>query len=357
MIHAASALPPALACRGLSHGYGQRAVIRALDLEVAAGEIVCLLGPSGCGKSTTLRLAAGLEDPWSGTIALGGRPVSGQGRSVPPEERRIGFLFQDFALFPHLTVLGNVAFGLRALPRPARRQRAGACLAMVGMADYAEAYPHTLSGGQQQRVALARALAPEPLLMLLDEPFSGLDSRLRRRIREETARVLRARDVAALMVTHDPEEALAMADRIALMEDGRIVQCAAPPLLYHQPATPFAARFLGDVTEITARTGADGRIETPLGSVPAPAGLDAGTAALVMVRPEAVLLHPAETAAAARGRVTAHRALGRLTELRIAIDGMAEPVLVHQDGDGSWAIGDGVALGLRSKGVFVFAQS
>ncbi|HCF18295.1 MAG TPA: ABC transporter ATP-binding protein, partial [Rhodospirillum rubrum] len=156
MIHAASALPPALACRGLSHGYGQRAVIRALDLEVAAGEIVCLLGPSGCGKSTTLRLAAGLEDPWSGTIALGGRPVSGQGRSVPPEERRIGFLFQDFALFPHLTVLGNVAFGLRALPRPARRQRAGACLAMVGMADYAEAYPHTLSGGQQQRVALAR---------------------------------------------------------------------------------------------------------------------------------------------------------------------------------------------------------
>ena len=195
----------------LSHSYGDTVVVPEVSLTVAPGELLCLLGPSGCGKTTTLRIAAGLEEVRQGRVTLDGRLVSGDGVHIPPEHRHVGFLFQDYALFPHLNVCGNVEFGLDGLTRPARRQRALDMLAQVGMADYAGAWPHQLSGGQQQRVGLARALAPQPGLMLLDEPFSGLDKRLRDQIRDETQRVLKANGVATLMVTHDPEEAMFMA--------------------------------------------------------------------------------------------------------------------------------------------------
>ena len=216
-----------LGLEGVGHSYdGVLEVVSGFSLGVGAGEIVCLLGPSGCGKSTVLRLAAGLETLQRGRIQLRGETVADgeSGVGQPPERRNVGLVFQDFALFPHLTVARNVAFGLADLPEHQRGQRALEALAQVGMAAYAGSYPHALSGGQQQRVALARALAPRPSVMLLDEPFSGLDARLREQIRDDTLRVLKRSGAATLLVTHDPEEAMFMADRIYLMQAGKLIQ-------------------------------------------------------------------------------------------------------------------------------------
>ncbi len=277
-----------LVLEGVRHRYGGRQVVRGVDLTVRPGELVCLLGPSGCGKTTTLRIAAGLEHPQEGRVTLGGVVVADGGLAVPPEQRQVGFLFQDFALFPHLTVIANVEFGLRGLGASERRARAEACLAQVGMLDYAMAFPHMLSGGQQQRVALARALAPKPRLMLLDEPFSGLDSRLRESVRDETLHVLKQSGVCTLMVTHDPEEAMFMADRIALMKDGEIVQQGAPVELYFHPKEAFVASFFGEVNRIEGEV-RQGRVATLFGPIDAP-GLAEGAPVEVLVRPEALQL-------------------------------------------------------------------
>ncbi|UOD51012.1 ABC transporter ATP-binding protein [Orrella daihaiensis] len=238
--------------RSIRLSFGDTAVINDLDLDAGPGEIICLLGPSGCGKTTTLRVLAGLERPDSGSVEIDGQVVCDQTVEVAPESRHIGYLFQDYALFPHLTVAQNVGFGIEGQANAAHEVRA--LLDRVQMGRFAQAMPHTLSGGQQQRVALARALARKPKLLLLDEPFSGLDTALKIQLRESTHSLLKEIGTSAVIVTHDAEEAMFMADRIALMRDGRIVQLGTPAELYNQPVDEFTARFLGEVIELPGQS-------------------------------------------------------------------------------------------------------
>ncbi|MDJ0513302.1 MAG: ABC transporter ATP-binding protein, partial [Methyloceanibacter sp.] len=226
----------------VSRSYGPTFALKDVTLEVEPSKILCLLGPSGCGKTTLLRIVAGVEAPSSGTILLDDEEVAGPNRFVPPEKRGVGLMFQDFALFPHLTILDNVAFGLRSLSKQEAQAEARAALKRVGLSDYESDYPHILSGGQQQRVALARAIAPRPGVVLMDEPFSGLDSQLRESMREETLAILRESRATCIVVTHDAEEAMRMGDVIALMREGRIVQMGSAPELYRAPKNIFAAR-------------------------------------------------------------------------------------------------------------------
>ena len=219
-------------------------VLHDISLRIEAGAMVCLLGPSGCGKTTLLRLIAGFEEPDAGTVHLGGRQVSGPGHAVAPEKRQIGMVFQDYALFPHMTVAQNIQFGLFRRSSAHRRRRLADLLDMVGLQEMAERYPHELSGGQQQRVALARALAPDPQLLLLDEPFSNLDVNLRRQLRQEMQEVLRRTDMTTILVTHDQEEALSLADTLAILDQGRMVQHGTPEAIVQRPCTRFVAEFL-----------------------------------------------------------------------------------------------------------------
>ena len=219
-------------------------VLQDVSLDVAPGALVCLLGPSGCGKTTLLRLVAGFEAPDAGTIQLGGRQVSRPGHVVAPEKRQIGMVFQDYALFPHMTVAQNVQFGLFRRPAAQRRRRLAELLQLIGLADMATRYPHELSGGQQQRVALARALAPGPQLLLLDEPFSNLDVNLRRQLRQEMHEVLRRTEMTTILVTHDQEEALSLADTLAILDQGRVVQHDTPEAIVQRPCNRFVAEFL-----------------------------------------------------------------------------------------------------------------
>ena len=274
---------PILSLRGIVKSFAGRTVVENVSFEVAAGEVVCLLGGSGSGKSTTLRIAAGIERPEAGEVAVDGAIVEAPGRFVPPEKRRIGLVFQDLALFPHLSARANVTFGLFRLPRAEARARADKLLAMVGLSPLAEAYPHQLSGGEQQRLAVARALAPEPRAMLLDEPFSGLDARLRDGVRRDVLAVLRGQGAATLLVTHDPDEALRFADRIVLLRAGRIVQSGTPAALLDRPADIETAAFFSPLNRIAARV-ADGRAATPFGPVAAP-GVAEGEAVVVALRP------------------------------------------------------------------------
>ena len=225
--------------------FGRTAVLQGFGFDLAAGEIACLLGHSGCGKTTALRAVAGFEQPERGRIALQGRTLSDGRLFVPPHLRRIGMVFQDYALFPHLNVADNIAFGLSGRSAEARKARVAELLALIGLPDYGGHYPHQLSGGQQQRVALARALAPKPELVLLDEPFSNLDADLRTRLSKEVRSLLKQENTSALLVTHDQQAAFAMADTIGIIADGRLQQWDPPYHLYHNPATPAIAGFIG----------------------------------------------------------------------------------------------------------------
>ncbi|MFK7903291.1 MAG: ABC transporter ATP-binding protein [Nitratireductor sp.] len=237
----------------VSHQYDQKRSLQDVSLEVRAGEVMCLLGPSGSGKTSLLKVAAGLLEPVSGSVHIDKRLVCGDGTFVVPEKRGVGLVFQDFALFPHLNIINNVQFGLTALGKKERFEHAMRLLERVGLSKYAQEYPHNLSGGEQQRVALARALAPRPGILLMDEPFSGLDVRLRQSIRDETLSLLRDTRSTVLIVTHDPEEALSVSDRIALMKGGKLEQIGTPSEIYAKPKSQFVAGFFSELNVFAGR--------------------------------------------------------------------------------------------------------
>ncbi|EPX80433.1 ABC transporter ATP-binding protein [Salipiger mucosus] len=321
---------PRLEIRDLVRRFDGRAVVDHVSLTIAPGNVTCLLGPSGCGKSTTLRMIAGVEMQDEGTIHVDGNLVCDTVFRIPPERRNIGLMFQDFALFPHLSVGDNVAFGLKG-DRAAKRKRAGALLERVGLSHFIDEFPHQLSGGEQQRVALARALAPQPRIMLMDEPFSGLDNRLRDGIRDETLALLKEEGASVLLVTHEPEEAMRMADEIALMRDGQIVQRGAPYNIYNAPADKAAVAFFSDVNVLRGKV--EGALtDTPFGVFLAP-GVPDGAEVDIVFRPQHVNIdfdrngrgpHPTEIAGTpARGVVQRARFLGSesLVEFRMEFDG------------------------------------
>ncbi|WP_089883467.1 ABC transporter ATP-binding protein [Halogeometricum limi] len=298
---------------GLKKSYGSEEVIHDLSLSVREGEILTLLGPSGCGKTTTLRLLAGLERPDGGDVRLNGRTVSGAS-FVPPEERGVGVVFQEFALFPHLTARENIAFGLVDLSEEERERRVDDLLELVDLSGQGESYPDELSGGQQQRVALARSLAPEPDILLLDEPFSNLDVDLRVQMREEVRRILKEAGVTAISVTHDQEEALSISDRVAVMNDGDLEQAGDPENVFQHPESRFVAGFLGYASFIPGHVAGD-CVETDLGCVPREQihGLAPEydqTRIDVLVRPDDVSVRACGPDEEPSGRVTARRYLG-----------------------------------------------
>jgi iron(III) transport system ATP-binding protein len=270
-----------LRCIGLAKRFGHVTAVDGFDLEVHDGELLCLLGPSGCGKTTALRLIAGLERPDAGTVRVAGRTVTGPGTSVPPERRRVGMVFQDWALFPHLDVRGNVAFGLDG----DAQARVSELLELVRLDGLERRMPDELSGGQQQRVALARSLAPSPQVLLLDEPFSNLDAQLRAEVRSEVREVLRVTGTTAVFVTHDQEEALSIGDRVAVMIAGRIRRCGTPYEVYADPGEATVARLLGQTNLLPARV-AGGVAETVLGAIDVPGAPDGP--AEVLLRPESL---------------------------------------------------------------------
>jgi iron(III) transport system ATP-binding protein len=334
-----------------------------VSLTIMPGQVTCLLGPSGCGKSTTLRMIAGVEMQDSGEIHVDGKLICDTVFRVPPERREIGLMFQDFALFPHLSVADNVGFGLKRMPKVEKRKRVSELLERVGLLGFIDGYPHQLSGGEQQRVALARALAPKPKIMLMDEPFSGLDNRLRDGIRDETLNILKEQDTAVLLVTHEPDEAMRMADEIALMRDGRIVQQGAPYNVYTRPIDRASVAFFSDANVLKANvTGA--LAQTPFGQFLAP-GVPDGTAVDIVFRPQHLRLDfdragqgPLPTATdgtAARGVVQRARFMGNesLVEFRMDYDGSVlkatvPNVFLPRSGTVMW-------LTIRRDRCFVFA--
>ncbi len=280
-----------LELRELTKSYGATLAVDRLSLALEAGRIGCLLGPSGSGKTTVLRAIAGFERPDRGEVLAGGECLSGPERWVAPERRRIGMVFQDYALFPHLTVLANVALGLRDADRAVRRRRALEMLELVGLADQAAKLPHELSGGQQQRVALARALAPRPRLVLLDEPFSNLDAEVRMELAQQVRVALQAEGATALLVTHDQREAFAIADEIGVLRAGRLEQWDAPWRLYHSPTSRFVADFVGEGSFIKGTVLGPGRVSTELGVIEGQLtrGQLAGTHVDLLLRPDDVI--------------------------------------------------------------------
>jgi iron(III) transport system ATP-binding protein len=331
--------PPAIRAAGIEKRFGDTAAVDDAGVTVEPGELTALLGPSGSGKTTLLRVIAGFEVPDAGTVEIGGRLVAGTGTWVEPEHRRIGMVFQDGALFPHLTVSANVSFG------GPRAGRAEECLELVGLADRGASYPHELSGGERQRVALARALAMDPEVVLLDEPFAALDATLRVALREEVAAILRQAGASALLVTHDQQEALSLADQVVLMRDGRVEQAGSPEEVYARPATRWVAGFLG-AAEVVPGTADDRHADTELGPVvldaPAHGPVD------VLVRPEAVaVVRAAEAGEGAgggvRGRVLARSFFGHDQLLSIELDS-GRRLHSRVVGSGSWHLGDDVIV-------------
>ena len=311
-----------------------------------------MVGHSGSGKSTLLRLVAGLERPARGRIAVAGRDVSGPAVFVPPERRGIGMMFQDYALFPHLTVLRNVMFGLRRRPGAEAQQTAIAALDRVGLAHRADDYPHALSGGEQQRVALARALAPKPRVLLMDEPFSNLDRRTRDMIRDETSSVLRASGATVMLVTHDHDDAMRLADRVMLMQTGRIVQAGTAEDLYRRPASLTIARFFSDFNEIGGVV-RGGRVATALGTFAA-AGLAEGGRAVVCVRPHDIRLVE-EAGCSLAGRIVSRYFLGDAQLFEVRVEGLEGALQVAAPMHVMAAPGGSVGLEIDAADVLVFA--
>lgn len=309
-----------LAFENITHQFGRnQPVLQDVSLVAQPGEVLCLLGPSGSGKTTLLRIAAGIERQTAGRLRLNDREIAGPQNFIAPEDRSIGLVFQDFALFPHLTILDNVRFGLTALSREESKKEAMIALARVGLEEQAHNYPHILSGGQQQRVALARAIAPRPAVLLMDEPFSGLDSRLRDAVRAETMAILRQSRATSLVVTHDAEEAMRLGDRIALLRGGHVVQVGTGEELYQRPANLFVAGFFSELNILHGRAD-NGMVDTPIGRFAAP-GMADGTPATVAVR-----LSGAEVSSEGtiQARVVSRQFLGVVELVEFAIPGAEE---------------------------------
>ncbi len=282
----------AVLTKGLTKQFDVDVAVNNLSLTVQMGEILALVGPSGCGKTTTLRLIAGFEKPESGTIHIGESLVNNGRHHTPPEARGVGMVFQDYALFPHLTVFDNVAFGLHKKKNYKRtKEDINSLLALVSLAEYAERFPHELSGGQRQRVALVRALAPKPVLLLLDEPFSNLDADLRSQMREEVRVILKGTKTSAIFVTHDQEEALYIGDRLAVMHKGRLEQIGAPEDIFHHPATRFVAEFMGNTDFLPGKVTGEG-IETEIGLIPQKVDLEIGAEVELAVRADDITFEP-----------------------------------------------------------------
>ncbi len=335
----------------VSRRYDEVLALDRVSLDIAPSEILCLLGPSGCGKSTLLRVAAGVERPSSGRVLLDSQEVAGPKVFVPPEKRGIGLMFQDFALFPHLTIRDNVAFGLKSLTRSEAKTQAHAALERVGLAHYAGAYPHILSGGEQQRVALARAIVPRPSVLFMDEPFSGLDPRLREKMREETLAILHETRATAIVVTHDAEEAMRMGDRVALMRAGQIVQTGKALELYRAPKDILAARTFSDLNELAARV-EGGSAATPLGRFAAN-GVPDGAEAIVCVRQRGVrLLAPDQ---GVPGRVLDARFLGDIALVEVAVQGLDAPLFARVKESDVPPQGAEIGVAIDTGAVLVFA--
>ena len=353
-----------LQASGLVKVYGEATAVAGLDLDARPGEFVSLLGPSGCGKTTSLRLVAGLERPDEGRIMLDGRDVTDH----PPQARGLGMVFQQYALFPNLTAYENIAFALRVRRKPqaAIKQRVGELLEIVHLTEAAGRYPHQLSGGMQQRVALARALAMEPPLLLLDEPLSALDAAIRDELRTELRRLQLRLDLTVMYVTHDQAEAMALSDRIVVMERGRVSQTGSPRELYDQPATRFAAGFIGTTNRrLTTLDLIDGQPMIRWDSVHWPVaptnGVVAGSTVLAVWRPEAaIVLDPAQVAPdALRGRIELVTFLGPITRLDVRTNSDDEPVLVDlvSSTARNLAIGQDIAISVPSDAIRVYPRS
>jgi iron(III) transport system ATP-binding protein len=322
-----------------------------LSLGLTEGEILAVLGPSGCGKTTTLRLIAGFERPDSGQIWLGGQPVAGARNWVRPEKRRVGVVFQDYALFPHLTVAENVSFGLANGTNEAKKVRVAELLALVGLAEFGKRYPHQLSGGQQQRVAIARALAPDPLVLLLDEPFSNLDAALRMSVRAEVLNILRRARITTILVTHDQEEAFALADRVAIMHQGRLEQLGSPDDLYYAPGSRFVAGFIGRANFVRA-TWNGTQLVSAFGNLPTPPGFTATPGAVfeALIRPHELVSRPDGEGVSAR--VTERYFRGPETAYMVQIEG--SPQLIEWHSYAKYAPGEKINLALNISDTRLF---
>jgi iron(III) transport system ATP-binding protein len=346
-------MPPLIVLDRVSKTYqpGGPPAVNALSLSVEEGEIVALLGPSGCGKTTTLRLIIGFEAPDAGRIEIAGRVVADGRQLVPPEARGIGMVFQDYALFPHLTVVQNIAFGIKKLPAEERTRRTQRALRITEMEDLAGRYPHELSGGQQQRVALARAMAPGYEVVLLDEPLSNLDADLRAQLRGQVRRVLKKTHKTAILVTHDQDEAFQIADRVGVLNKGRLEQVGRPEEIYQIPATRFVADFVGAADFIPGTVLGEG-IQTVLGLFPNPNGLPSGTAVDVMIRPDHVTIVPDPDGP---GTVTERLVLGadKVYTLRLPFE---VQIRSNQHSTPNFPIGTRVAVKVSPGHVVAFAS-
>jgi iron(III) transport system ATP-binding protein len=322
-------------CRNLYKTFDGQPVVENVSLSVAPGAILVLLGPSGCGKTTTLRLIAGFEQLESGRIEINNQLVADGSRHVPPEKRRIGIVFQDYAIFPHLSLAQNIGFGLKR----GQSDRVEEMLNFVGLYGLGERMPHQLSGGQQQRVALARALAPQPVVLLLDEPFSNLDAALRVEMRQEVRSLLKASGTTAVFVTHDQEEALFMGDQVGVMNAGRLEQVGMPEAIFHRPRTRFVAEFLGQTDFLPGEVTEQG-VQTPLGTLPQLLPLASGTAVEVAVRPDDLWVQPDD---AGNGRIVSRQFVGIAFVYGVRLD---DGTLVHswQPHENSLAEGTAVTV-------------
>ncbi|WP_341959560.1 ABC transporter ATP-binding protein [Pseudomonas sp. RC10] len=343
--------PMLLQLRELACGYQDQRVVQNLNLHLNAGDIGCLLGSSGCGKTTTLRAIAGFEPVHAGEITLAGDVISRPGFTLAPEKRRIGMVFQDYALFPHLTVADNIAFGIRNHPRLA--QVVEEMLALVNLGALGKRHPHELSGGQQQRVALARALAPEPQLLLLDEPFSNLDGELRRRLSHEVRDILKARGTSAILVTHDQEEAFAVSDQVGVFKEGRLEQWDTPYNLYHRPATPYVASFVGQGYFIRGQMIDAQSVQTELGVLRGTCAREHAGSVDVLLRPDDITYAPDSPV---KARVISKTFQGAVTLYRLQLPS-GTPLEALFPSHADLHAGDDVGIRVTAQNLVLFPAS